>query len=275
MEENRKYSVLISVYSRENAQFLDESLTSIQNQTAAPAEIVLVCDGPLTKELDSVIDRKKEELGEILKIIRLPQNGGLGNALRIGLDHCSCSLVARMDSDDIARPDRCEKQLRAFEQHPDVSIVSGTVEEFVDTPDNVVSRRRLPEFHDEIIAYAKNRNPFNHPCTMFKKEDILRVGGYQDFYLLEDYYLWIRMLTNGYRGYNLQEPVLYFRTGANMFQRRGGLRYIDSQIRFFEYMHSIRFITYAQFLKNISVRTAGSIIPNSFRKYLYLKHMRK
>ena len=274
MENNRKYSVLMSVYYRENAEYLEQALNSIIRQTVVPTEIVLVCDGPLTEELDKVIDDKKEKLGDFLKVIRLEKNGGLGNALRTGLEYCSCNLVARMDSDDVSKPDRCEKQLKVFELYPDVSIVSGTIEEFFDSPESVVSRRQLPEFHDEIIEYAKSRNPFNHPCVMFKKEDVIRAGSYQDFYLLEDYYLWIRMLTKGYKGYNLREPILSARTGLSMFQRRGGLRYIDSQIRLFEYMHSIRFITYLQFLKNSAIRTAGTIVPNGVRKAMYLKYLR-
>lgn len=275
MEKNREYSVLMSVYFRENAQYLKQALDSIIAQTAAPSEIVLVCDGPLTKELDGVIDQKKNQLGDSFKVIRLAQNGGLGNALRTGIEHCSCDLVARMDSDDISKPERCEKQLKAFEKYPDVSVVSGTIEEFFDDPENVVSRRQLPEFHDEIVDYAKRRNPINHPCVMFKKNDVIRAGGYQDFYLLEDYYLWIRMIVKGYKVYNLQEPILLARTGASMFQRRGGLRYVDSQIRLFEYMHSIRFITYPQFLKSTVIRTAGTIAPNRIRKAFYLNYLRK
>lgn len=274
MEEKRKYSVLMSVYYRENAKYLEQALDSVIRQTVAPAEIVLVCDGPLTEELDKVIDDKKEQLGDSLIVIRLAKNGGLGNALRIGLEYCSCDLVARMDSDDISKPDRCEKQLEVFEMYPDVSVVSGTIEEFFDDPERVVSRRQLPEFHDEIIEYAKSRNPFNHPCVMFKKEDLIRAGGYQDFYLLEDYYMWIRMLMKGYKGYNLREPILSARTGLSMFKRRGGLRYIGSQIRFFEYLHSIRFITYPQFLKNAAIRIAGTVIPDWVRKELYLKYLR-
>lgn len=275
MENSKEYSVLISVYFREKPEYLEQALNSIIKQSVAPSEIVLVCDGPLTKELDKVIDQKKEQLGDVLKVIRLAQNGGLGNALRTGLEYCSCDLVARMDSDDISNAERCEKQLKVFEKYPDVSVVSGTIEEFFDDPGNVVSRRQLPEFHDEIIEYARKRNPFNHPCVMFKKNDVIRAGSYQDFFLLEDYYLWIRMFMKGYKGYNLKEPILSARTGASMFKRRGGLRYIDSQVRLFEYMHSIRFITYPQFLKSIAIRTAGSIIPNKVRKAVYLNFLRK
>lgn len=275
MMDNKKYSVLMSVYYRENAKHLEESLDSIIKQTVTPAELVLVCDGPLTEELDRVIECKKEQLGDALKVVRLTENGGLGNALRTGLEYCSCDLVARMDSDDISKPERCEAQLEIFAKYPDVSIVSGTIEEFFDNPENVVSKRQLPEFHDEIIERAKSRNPFNHPCVMFKKNDVIQSGSYQDFYLLEDYYLWIRMFMKGYKGYNLKNPILSARTGSSMFQRRGGLRYVDSQIRLFEYMHSIRFITYVQFLKNASIRIAGSIIPNNLRKTLYLKYLRK
>ncbi len=118
-------------------------------------------------------------------------------------------LVARMDSDDIAYADRCEKQLAVFNTHPEVSICSGIVEEFTTDPNVVDAKRVPPETNAEIVEFAKKRNPFNHPCVMYKKSAVEAVGSYQDFYLLEDYYLWLRMLMAGYQGYNIQEPLLH------------------------------------------------------------------
>lgn len=126
-----QFSVLISVYHREVPSYLSASLQSIFNQTLVPSEVVLVKDGPLTPELDLVIDEFVAKYST-LKIVILPENVGLGRALNEGLKHCSHELVARMDSDDICKPDRFEKQIMAFEQQKDVAVVGSWIDEFED-----------------------------------------------------------------------------------------------------------------------------------------------
>ena len=215
------YSVLMSVYHKEKPAHLEQAIESIQRQTRPADDFVLVCDGPLSAELDTVITEKQRELGAVLHVVRLMKNGGLGSALNAGIACCKNELVARMDSDDIAYPERCEKQLAVFCAHPEISICSGTVEEFSASPEIVDVRRVLPETNAEIIRFAKKRNPFNHPCVMYKKSAVEAVGSYMDFYLLEDYYLWLRMLMAGYQGYNLQEPLLHMRASIRALAAPG------------------------------------------------------
>lgn len=195
--EYREYSVLMSVYHKEKPEYLNQAIESIQTQTISTNDFVLVCDGPLNEQLDGVIATKQQEMGDTLNVVRLAKNGGLGNALNEGIKYCKNELVARMDSDDIAYPDRCEKQIAVFNTHSEVSICSGIVEEFTTDPNTVDTKRVPPETNAEIVEFAKKRNPFNHPCVMYKKSAVGAVGSYQDFYLLEDYYLWLRMLMAG------------------------------------------------------------------------------
>ena len=166
------YSVLMSVYSKENPAWLKLAIESIQDQTLPTSDFVLVCDGPLTPELDGVIAEKHCQMGEILMVVRLEKNVGLGNALNEGIKHCRNELVARMDSDDIAYPDRCEKQVAIFNKYPIVSICSGTVMEFSKNPETINCKRVLPEKNKEIIEFAKKRNPFNHPCVMYTYQEL-------------------------------------------------------------------------------------------------------
>ena len=144
------YSVLMSVYYKEIPKLLCSSIESMLNQSVRPYDFVLVCDGKLTRDLDKVIETYCQENRALFKIIRLEENKGLGNALNIGLQYCQCELIARMDSDDISRPDRCERQLKCF-QSMDVDIVSGTVEEFEEDINHIVSKRVLPEINDKIL----------------------------------------------------------------------------------------------------------------------------
>jgi glycosyltransferase involved in cell wall biosynthesis len=265
----------MSVYHKDNAEYLRTAMDSIWNQTIPTDDFVLVCDGPLTAELDSVIVEMEKKHPDKLYVVRLEKNGGLGNALNEGIKHCKYELVARMDSDDISRPDRCERQLSVFQSHPDVSVVSGIVEEFTSSTDQIEARRVPPETQDQILAFAKKRNPFNHPCAMYKKSAVEVAGGYQDFYLLEDYYLWIRMLQNGSTGYNLQEPLLWMRAGSDMYKRRAGWKYAKSQKALFKYMRDSDFISGSEYMKSVAVRTASSITPNWLREFMFKTVMRK
>lgn len=269
------YSVLMSVYIKEKAEYLKRAITSIQEQTLPTNDFVLVCDGPLTSELDSVIAEKQREMSTILNIIRIKDNIGLGGALNQGIKYCKNELVARMDSDDIAYPDRCKKQVLLFNTHLEVSICSGTVEEFSASEDMVDAKRTLPEKNSEILEFSKKRNPFNHPCVMYKKSAVEAVGSYQDFYLLEDYYLWLRMLMAGYQGYNIQEPLLRMRAGSDMYKRRSGLKYAKTQKELFKYMKKEEFISNSQYIKSCLIRSGSSLAPNWLRKLMYECILRK
>ena len=268
------YSVLMSVYHKENSEYLKQAIASIQAQTFPTDDFVLVCDGPLNDALDAVIAKKQREMGETLNVVRLAKNGGLGNALNEGIKHCKNELVARMDSDDIAYPNRCEKQIAVFYTHPEVSICSGIVEEFTSAPDVVDAKRVPPEAHEEIVEFAKKRNPFNHPCVMYKKSAVEAVGSYQDFYLLEDYYLWLRMLMAGYQGYNIQEPLLHMRAGSDMYLRRAGWKYAKTQARLFKFMKSQGFIGEGQYIKSCVIRSGSALAPNWLRKFMFERVLR-
>lgn len=268
------FSVLLSLYVKEQPSYLIQSLDSLFSQTLLPSEIILVKDGPLTEELDTIVS-DYERRYPILKVVALAQNQGLGRALNEGLKHCSYDLVARMDTDDIAKPNRFEKQVRIFNEYPEIDVCSSWVEEFIESPHYPVSVKKLPELHDDIVVYAQSRNPINHPVVMFRKKAVLEAGGYQHFPLFEDYYLWVRMLANGARFYNIQESLLYFRTSPDMFKRRGGLKYAMDEFRFQKVMFDMNMISRKQFMLNVMTRFPVRIAPNQVRSWLYKKALRK
>ena len=273
--EYREYSVLMSVYHKEKPEYLNQAIESIQTQTISTNDFVLVCDGPLNEQLDGVIATKQQEMGDTLNVVRHAKNGGLGNALNEGIKYCKNELVARMDSDDIAYPNRCEKQMAVFNAHSEVSICSGIVEEFTTDPNTVDAKRVPPETNAEIVEFAKKRNPFNHPCVMYKKSAVEAVGSYQDFYLLEDYYLWLRMLMTGYQGYNIQEPLLHMRAGSDMYLRRAGWKYARTQARLFKFMKGQGFIGEGQYIKSCVIRSGSALAPNWLRKFMFEKVLRE
>ena len=214
-----QYSVLMTIYKGDAPTYVETSIESILHQTLASDDFVIVEDGPLTKELESVVCSYEETHPEI-HVVRLPANVGLGKALNAGLPVCKNELIARMDSDDISMPTRCEKQVRAFEEDPELDIVGCPVKEFVGTPDNVVGQRDVPLDNERIHKYVRRRDPFNHPTVMYRKSKVLKFGPYGDYRKNQDTDLWIKLLSNGCKGKNLDEYLLMFRFDGGTYKKR-------------------------------------------------------
>lgn len=277
MDANKyeNYSVLMSVYFKEKPEHLKTSIESMMNQTMPTNDFVLVCDGPLTPELDATIAELQQKYGETIRTVRFEKNGGLGHALQVGVKECRNDLIVRMDSDDISRPYRCEKELEVFAAHPELSIVGSVIEEFSTTPEVIDAKRVVPETSDEIVAFSKKRNPFNHPSVMYRKKDVLKAGNYSDVRYMQDYYLWIDMLIAGMKGYNIQEPLVWMRADSNLFKRRSGKLYVEIQVNLFKKMYKAGYITYPQYLKSSAIRVCSASAPNWLRQFMFKKVLRK
>jgi glycosyltransferase involved in cell wall biosynthesis len=271
---NTKFSVLLSLYNKEHPSFLEEALKSIFAQTLLRSEVVLVLDGAITPELQKIVDMFQNQTPQTLKIRTLEKNKGLGPALNEGLKHCSYELVARMDTDDICKPDRFEKQMAIFAQNPQIDVISSWIEEFYDSSREVVSIRKLPETHSELKKWAKNRNPFNHPAVMYKKSKVITSGGYELLGLFEDYILWMKMLQNNAIFYNIQESLLYFRSNESMYKRRGGIKYAINECKLQWLFYKRSMISLPVAVKNIVIRFGVRVVPNSIRVYVYKKFLR-
>ena len=269
------YSVLMSVYHKENPGYLRKSMESMFAQTVATNDFVLVCDGPLTPELDHVIaDMEKAHAG-VLRVLRLEKNVGLGCALNAGVLYCRNELIARMDSDDIALPERCELELAVLEKNPEISIVGSVIEEFSKDENKTDSRRIVPQTHAEIVQFAKTRNPFNHPSVMYRRQAVLDAGNYQSVRYMQDYYLWVAMLTKGFKGYNIQQPLVRMRANENLFKRRSGRQYIQIQLDLFGLMRRNGFITFPRYVCSCAIRICSGIAPNWLRQFIFRKVLRK
>jgi len=264
-----KYSVLMSVYAGEKASNLSISLESMFLQTVPPDEIVLVEDGPLTEELYRVIEEKRDSYG-VLKSVKLEVNSGLGAALNAGLNECENELVARMDSDDIAFPERMEKQLAYYEAHPETDLLSCVIAEFSNNTDNITSYRSVPLEQSSIAACARTRNPFNHVGMVFRKSKVLEAGGYKsDFLLVEDHELWVRMLQAGAVCTNLPDTLVYVRCGDDMHRRRKGRTKIQSLNKLYREMLDTGFITPGRFIYNTVCGCGLQLTPVWLHKLIY------
>lgn len=227
---NLNYSVLMSVYYKEEPSYFKESIDSMLSQTKLPEQIVLVKDGPLTQDLDTISDYYASIYPGIFTVVPLTENIGLGKALDEGLKYCRNDLIARMDTDDISLPDRCEKQLQVFSDNPDLSLLGTMIDEFYDNPSNIVSTRNVPTEHEEIVKFMRRRSPFNHPTVMFKKSEVIRCGGYGKFRRKQDLDLFSRMINNGCKTANINESLVLFRSNEQNFKRRRSWSYCKSYI---------------------------------------------
>ena len=213
------FSVLISIYKKESPVYFREALNSVFAQTLQPAEIVLVKDGPLTPELDAVIEEYSTRY-PIFKIVTNETNLGLGLALAKGLSACSYEYVARMDTDDLIAPTRFEKEIRKLDEGYDVVSCWSVL--FWPNDDQLFCIKHRPETHEDIIKLAHKRSPVCHAGCVLRKQAVIDAGNYQACYLYEDYHLWVRMIMNGARFYNIQEVLYYVRTSPALIACWGG-----------------------------------------------------
>lgn len=269
------FSVLMSIYYKENPFHLELSLKSILiDQTLLPNEVVIVEDGPLTKELDEVLNKYVEQFPNIIKLFPLKENGGLGNALNYGLTKCKYDLVMRMDTDDIAVPNRFEIQINYMKKNKNVSVVGGLIKEFQEDISENMRLKNMPITKEEVIKYAKFRNPINHMTVCFRKKDILKVGNYQPLFFLEDHYLWSRLLVAGKIIENVPEVLVYARIGNGFSERRGNKNYLKGWLLLQKYLYKNRFISKFQQVRNNLGMLVFILVPTSIRELFYSKLLR-
>lgn len=275
MDKAIQFSVLMSIYYKEKPAYLAECLTSIENQTIPADEIILVCDGPLTPELDEIIaDFAKRHQG-VVTVKRFPENRGLGYTLADGVELAKYDWIARMDTDDIAREHRFAQQIAYILAHPEVDIVGSNILEFSETPAKPHAERNLPSAHGDIVEFAKRRNPFNHMTVMYRKEAVLAAGNYQPMPGYEDYYLWVRMLKNGARAGNINEHLVYARADQDMYARRGGWQYFKDGIQAYNTIYRVGLASPVDYIFRLIGQAAINLVPNKMRTYLYQKILRK
>lgn len=260
----------MSLYKKEHPEYFRLALNSMLFQTVKPDEIVLVEDGPLTDELYAVVGEYKEQL----RLVVNKENMGLGLALNEGLKACRNELVARMDTDDISKPYRCEKQLKRFEEKPELAIVGSNIDEFQGDTSNVISQRKVPSLSNDIYEYAKKRSAFNHPTVMYRKSAVLSEGGYSDLKRNQDVDLFGRMLFKGYKAENIDEELLWFRTSDELSIRRKSWENTWSYIKTIKRFWKIGYSSFFDYVAVAIAQTGLFIMPVRIQNWIYRKFLR-
>lgn len=268
------FSVLMSVYAKDHPAWVAQAFDSLLTNSVLPQEIVVVVDGPIPSVLQETLSQYSQKY-PIIRLYPLGKNSGLGAALAHGIQKCSQEWVARMDADDVALPDRFEKQLAFLQTHPDTAVVGGQIQEVDSETLQPVAVRTVPQTNAEIKHFLRMRCPFNHMTVMFKKSAVLESGNYQPFHLMEDYYLWARMAAKGYLMANVPDIVLNARVDAAMYGRRGGWKYFKSNFAMSQKLRELGLISWPTQLYSGLVRFCVQVLmPNSVRSLFYRKALR-
>jgi len=268
------YSVTMSVYKNDNPEYFRLALVSILNQTVQPSEIVLTIDGPIPDTIETVLQEYSKN--EIIKIVRSEKNQGLGLAHALGVENCTNELIGIMDSDDFSIPERFESQLKYMSEHPETDLLGGQIEEFIDTQDNIVGKRKVPLDNKSIYKYLKYRQPINHITFFFKRKKVMDVGNYEHWHLDEDYFLICKMAKAKMVFANLPETLCYVRVGKEMYARRGGYKYFLSEKRLQDWMFKNKIINLPVYLFNVTIRFFIQVISsNKIRGFLFKVLCRK
>lgn len=262
------FSLLLPVYAGDDAEHLRLAFdSSVQAQTLAPSEVVIVQDGPVGAELEAVIAEVDRESPVPVVVVRLPENRGLTEALNAGLNEVSYDIVARMDADDVSEPERFERQWELITQGYDL-VGTGMVE-FDDNHEETGARRIPPVGAERIREHARTHNPFNHPTMMYRVAAVERAGGYEPFGKMEDYWLGVRLIAGGAKVENLADPLVKYRVGSGAFHRRGGWQEAKTEARLQRAMLRIGFITRAECVRNILVKGLYRLLPAWVKRLLF------
>lgn len=263
-----EFSLLLPVYAGDRPEYLRAAFTSsVHEQSQRPSEVVVVVDGQIPESLRSMLDSLIAGSPVPARAVELPENRGLAEALTVGLAECAHEVVARMDADDVSLPARFERQAEALARGLD--LVGTGMFEFATDNGAVLGRRVPPVGPERIARYARFHDPFNHPTVMYRKTAVQQAGGYEDLGLMEDYWLFARMLQSGVRADNLPEPLLMYRVSDGAYTRRGGFAQLKAEVRLQRAFRRMRFTTRTQALRNLAVRGGYRLIPEPVRRAMY------
>lgn len=267
-------SVLMAVYKNDVAANFEAAVESVIKQTLPPKQVVIVVDGPVSDELKATLEKLATTYA-LIELVWLPENVGIGQAVKVGTEHCRYSFIARMDSDDLSVPTRFAKEMAYLTEHPEVDVVGSNGQEFWDEPSHLAGVRLVPETHAEIVKFMQRRSPFCQQSVIMKKAALIKAGGYRDYTCAEDWDLWIRMYLSGAVFYNIQESLVYMRINRDTFVRRHGLKYYRNIKQILKFMRQHKMLNSIQYTREKIIRFIGHVlVPIGMKNFFYRKFLR-
>ena len=271
----KKYSVLMSVYINDNCKYLKQSIESMLSQTIKPDQFVIVEDGRLKEDCENLIKEYEKLYPDMINVIRLKENGGLANALNVGMKSCRNDLIARMDADDISIKNRCEEELKMFEKYENLAVCGCNIDEFSESTEDIKLSRVVPSDYEEIIRFSKKRQPFNHPTVMMKKSIVEKCGGYIKLRRNEDFDLFSRIITSGYYVRNVNKSLYLYRADESNYKRRKSKENMKSAIYVYKRHWKRKGCSLLDFLIISSAEIFFWIIPDNLMEKISNKVLRE
>ena len=271
-----KFSVLMTVYEKEKPEYFAMALKSILiDQTRKPDQFVLVYDGPVSEELKKVTEHYRGEFQNEFELVELPENVGQGGASKAGFAKCKYELIARMDSDDISRPERFEKEIGIFKKNESIDVVGSFISEFKNDSNEITGVRKVPETHQSILKMFKMRNPINNVTVMYKRVALEKIGGYSEVRANEDFNIYVKLLLDGNQFYNIQEPLVHVRIGQGMVERRGDIKIYYAWKENQKLLYKGKITNFFEYKRNCIACYCFIRCPKWIKRFLYKFVLRK
>lgn len=269
------YSVLMSVYIREDPLYFEKAIESILKQTVPTDDFVIVCDGPILPEHEAVLEKYKAAYPGVIHDVHLTENVGIGAAANIGLNACKHELIAKMDADDLAVPDRCEKQLRYFAENPHLAVLGGFIEEFDRDENQPYDVREVPLTNEAIHKFARRRQAFNNVTVMYRKSAVIAVGGYRPLRRAEDFDLYARLLHSGCYAENMPDILVKVRVNRDACGRRTSWETLKGFVHARWLAYRLGFSSIVDFLVASGTQCVMFLFPRKLQNFVYSRFLRK
>ncbi|MBI51977.1 MAG: glycosyltransferase [Chloroflexi bacterium] len=219
MQDEPIVSVILVAFN-EDVRLLKRSINSITQQTLKNIELIIVDDSTEQKTVDII--NQISSMDHRIKVLRTEEKKIFSQALNLGLEKAKGKFIARMDPDDISHPIRLESQVDFLENNPRYSIVGSAIQ-IIDENGLEISSRKYPKSSSALKLWSIFRNPLAHPTVMMRRGIIDEGFLYdEDFSKAEDLELWLRLMNNNHKIYNLEQFLLSYRVVGNFSDKRFG-----------------------------------------------------
>jgi len=263
-------SVVLTTYAGDDPAELRTCLDSVCEQNRRPDELVVVRDRGLPSRLADVV----ADVSAPFPVRDVPvEERGRGHARGVAVREATSDLVAVIDADDVACPNRLARQVAFLDANPSVDAVGGYVGEFETTPEEVRAVRTVPADPAAVRRMAHYRSPLNHPTVTFRRSAVLDVGNYRHMEYGEDYELWCRMLAHGKTLANVPEVLVKARADG-LVTRRRGLDIARREVRLQRAIVETGFYGWLVALANLAVRVPLRLLPERTLRRLYRRVFR-
>ena len=266
----QKFSVLLNIYAKDKPAWIKQALDSVLSNTIPPTEIVIMVDGPVSEDMQAVMDEAAKN--ETVCVLSHPVPMLRAAALAFAIKQCQYDLIAIQGADSISLPSRFEKQLAYFAEHPETAVLGGYAQE-MDSKNEFLPTAicEVPESEQEIKTCLQNHSPFIYRTVMFKKQAILDAGNYKAFPHLEDEYLWVRVIGKGYKAANLTSVIANIHSIDAYEHMVLALPHFQMKRELFSTMRQMGMIGGFTYYRLVCVAFVKYLIlPNWFRRMFHL-----